>query len=159
MSEQEARERDSLFGTSSRQSTASSRATNGHDPLLRAPREPDGGGGDLDAASATSWGGMTAPPPQQQQREQLSWAQVRDTLNVAERQRGLRSAYESVEVGRATLESLDDQKGISGFIPLTELFPFSNHSRMTLSCQSTQPKCHPFSRNGELMNFKVELLK
>lgn len=127
MSEQEARERDSLFGTSSRKTTVSSRAPTGHDNLLRSPREPDGGGGGLDAASVTSWSGMTAPPSQQQKPEQLSWAQARETLNFAERQRGLRSAYESVEVGRATLESLDDQKGISGFIPLTELFPFSNH--------------------------------
>lgn len=112
MYEQEARERDSLFGISSRRSTAASRDPTGRDPSLQVPRESDGGGGGLDSASATSWGGMTAPPPQQQQREQLSWAQVRETLNVAERQHGLRSAYESVEVGRATLESLEDQKGI-----------------------------------------------
>lgn len=49
--------------------------------------------------------------PLQQQQQQLSWEQVRRNIDVGERQRGLRSAYESVEVGREALERLDDQKG------------------------------------------------
>ncbi|CAN0343216.1 unnamed protein product, partial [Ectocarpus fasciculatus] len=40
----------------------------------------------------------------------LLWAQVRDSIDVTERRRGLRSAHESVEVGREALERLDDQK-------------------------------------------------
>lgn len=47
----------------------------------------------------------------QQQQQQLSWEQVRDRVDVAERHRGLRAAHESVEVGRETLETLQDQKG------------------------------------------------
>lgn len=43
----------------------------------------------------------------------LSWASVRNNIEVksSERRRGLRSAYESTEVGREVLERLDDQKG------------------------------------------------
>lgn len=52
---------------------------------------------------------------QQQQQPPLPgpllWAQVRDSIDVTERRRGLRSAYESVEVGKEALEHLDDQKG------------------------------------------------
>ncbi|CAN0475478.1 unnamed protein product, partial [Ectocarpus sp. 8 AP-2014] len=46
------------------------------------------------------------PPPS----GPLLWAQVRDSIDVTERRRGLRSTYESVEVGREALERLDDQK-------------------------------------------------
>ncbi|CAB1101591.1 unnamed protein product [Ectocarpus sp. CCAP 1310/34] len=46
------------------------------------------------------------PPPS----GPLLWAQVRDSIDVTERRRGLRSAHESVEVGREALERLDDQK-------------------------------------------------
>lgn len=48
---------------------------------------------------------------QQEPRHHLSWAQVRDNINISERNQGLRSAHDSVEIGRNTLESLDDQKG------------------------------------------------
>ena len=47
----------------------------------------------------------------QQQHQPLSWEQARAKIDVAGRQRGLRSAYESVEIGRTTLEGLDDQRG------------------------------------------------
>lgn len=56
------------------------------------------------------YGGRYEQQPQREQ-QQLSWAQVRDSIDVDERRRGLRSAHESAETGRATLESLQDQKG------------------------------------------------
>lgn len=60
--------------------------------------------------------------PLQQQQQQLSWDQVRSKIDVGERQRGLRSAYESVEVGREALERLDDQKG-RGYTALRRRWP------------------------------------
>ncbi|CAM9411844.1 unnamed protein product, partial [Laminaria digitata] len=92
----------------------------------REPRPPFGGspGGDgpsnkWDAAAVggvgTERGAYTAGSSsfgvsQQQQHQPLSWERARGQIDVAARQRGLRSAYESVEVGRETLECLDDQR-------------------------------------------------
>lgn len=65
--------------------------------------------GSYTGGSSSRSGGSVAAA--QQQHQPLSWAQARGQIDVAERRRGLRSAYESVEVGRETLECLDDQKG------------------------------------------------
>lgn len=128
-------EREALFGRlSSRQQRPATSRTTG--PEIRGVGEEGNydedvggwddaanGGGGAAAAGGTgrssTRGGVhecDKEPPQQQQQEQrqqqhLSWDQARDRMGVAERQQGLRSAYESVEIGRETLERLDDQKG------------------------------------------------
>lgn len=91
----------------------------------REPRPPFGGSPgddgpsnkwDAAAVGGTERGAYTAGSSsfgasQQQQHQPLSWERARGQIDVAARQRGLRSAYESVEVGRETLECLDDQRG------------------------------------------------
>lgn len=109
-------ERDALFGTASsskrRDEAGSGRAWDGdfEETTAEALHDVLGRRDDLPTCSA---GSRTTQQRSQQQQQQLSWAQVRGSIDVAERQRGLRSAYESVDIGRNTLESLDDQKGAS----------------------------------------------
>lgn len=98
-------QRDALFGPASSRRPAAGLSA----PASSTQGGGSGGGGGWYAAAAAA-GGATAGGPQGQQ-QQLSWAEVRGKIDLAERQRGLRSAYESVEVGRGALESLDDQRG------------------------------------------------
>ncbi|CAM9503605.1 unnamed protein product, partial [Scytosiphon promiscuus] len=81
--------------------------------------EPEGGGYGGGGSGGGSGGGggwdanrrqQQTSKQQQQQQQQMSWMHVRDSIDLTARRRGLRSAYESVEVGRETLERLDDQK-------------------------------------------------
>lgn len=128
-------DRDALFRpTSSRPPTAAAAAAGssalaGSDQAAPAPGQRGGGGdrgfgelwpGDYGGGGG-GWGNAAGsfeanwqqqPSHRQQQQQQpLSWAQVRDNIDVVERRQGLQSAYESVEVGREALERLDDQKG------------------------------------------------
>lgn len=94
-------ERNALF------ETRLSRSSTGGNSRYANNNNPNGGG------SGNGHFGNQPPQQQQHQHQQLSWEQVRRNIdaNVAERQRGLRSAYESVEVGRETLERLEEQEG------------------------------------------------
>lgn len=67
--------------------------------------------GSYTAGSSSNRSGSSSFGASQQQHQPLSWEQARGQIDVAERQRGLRAAYESVEVGRETLECLEDQRG------------------------------------------------
>lgn len=103
-------ERDVLFGPCARRNCSPPATTSVTNPnrgrsRYNTPTEhsSSGNNGDWDAAAAGQG--------EYEQQQQLSWAQVRDGIDVDERRRGLRSAHESAETGRATLESLQDQKG------------------------------------------------
>lgn len=104
--QQEQQQRDALFGPNPRRDDARSPASRGsyNDDSERNAAEGEAGG-------VPSYGGSQSWSGQHEQRQQLTWAQVRDRIDVNERRRGLRSAHESAETGRAALESLQDQKG------------------------------------------------
>lgn len=119
------RDRDALFGPAS--TAAPAVGNNNNNSTRRSYAGSDqaapalgqiGGGGSRGFREAGGYGGSSGPAAgsyeanwQQQHQQPLSWAQVRDNIDVVERRRGLNSAYESVEVGREALERLDDQTG------------------------------------------------
>lgn len=107
-------ERDALFGPQLRRNFSPPR-TNPHrgrsryNTPIEYPSSRSNGDRDATAASPRDNNNRGRYDPGEPQ--QLSWAEVRDRIDVDERRRGLRSAHESAETGRATLESLEDQKG------------------------------------------------
>lgn len=119
MKQDEEQQRDELFGLNARRisvaggrdSSVDGERTSRQGNVTRPLTSETGCRGEWNAAALPDRELQFDSREQEVSGQQLSWDQLRDEIEVAERQQGLRSAYESVEIGRGTLESLEDHKG------------------------------------------------
>lgn len=144
MEQDEQQQRGELFRASARSDEAMpGRSRYIRDTLDREDpvSQPTSGSGYWGGRSAAAVGGMEQGGGNRQQgpSQQLSWAQVRDGIDIRERQRGVRSAYESVDIGREVLESLDDQKGGSRVTKIAKVHykPLARQNRAGRKCRRT----------------------